>query len=308
MTERPAPTTLSMVQHHTMERTVDTLPLGADVFAVRWTDVHRRAVVHDGRTQDTTETVVSERVLTQAQIDVLLSGDVPNRAISHFLIPNSALDLVGRHCYRDLETLRQCGTLENTHRDGERYAHRAHSAHHALVVSHLHQATLTPFSCLEAAREQEGYTVLNNLHTKGVYLDLDGRLVPSLFEANYIDGHFHDGRYRLEQAAAHLLARPDVEVIARPTRASSRESALATTPQEAIHPIPHYNEEKHRTESLVFLWCPTGDTRRRVVDWFHSGVQHPKMHFWTFVFEQDLLGLRACGAALFQDPHQDLGG
>lgn len=146
---------------------------------------------------------------------------------------------------------------------------------------------------------------MENSLTKGAYFDMAGRRLLSLFVGTYSDGHFHNGRYRLEQAAEHLLARPDVEVIARP-RHTYFSDTVALAPAEALHPIPHYNAGASSTESLVFLWRPTGATRTRIVDWFHADRKHNMMHFWTFVFQEDLLGLRACGAALFQSPHTDL--
>lgn len=156
--DRPhPPTTLSMETHQKMERSIEQIPVSDGLFAVRWTDRHTRTVLRAGQEDNSTDTKVYERVLTQAQIDALLTGDTPERDPYYVLFPTAALDLVGRFLYRDMETLRRTGTLQGDPADARRYAHRAQdSAHHALLVSHVHKANDAPFSCLEASGEDGG--------------------------------------------------------------------------------------------------------------------------------------------------------
>ena len=291
-------------RRHTTERTIEQIPIGPGVHAVRWTDSHTTATAHHGQEHSTTSVEVRERVLTDAQIDTLLAGDLPNRAPYHILLPKESLDLVGRFVYQDFETLRQHGTLDVKGRGPERYAHRdLSSAHHRLAMEQLRQASEAPFSFVANAQGADTFVVLENRLSHGAYATLDGRMVPSLFQGDYMNGLFHNGAYRLDMAAAHLIAHPDVEVIAVPKGWNDGGASLADTPEEAVHLIPGYNAEEHTTESLVFLWCPTGDARQRIVDWFQHDPKASKLSFWAFVFDEDLLGLRAAGSALFQGPY-----
>lgn len=289
---------LSMSRVHRMDRTIARIPLSEGICAVACTDVHRTTTDQHGHApSEVHKTARREAVLDEAQIAKLLSGEKDAEGRALFLFPTAALPLIGKHRHTDIENVRHQGPAALQAADP--YRHRGGgSTHQTMLLHSVHEAARTPFTVLEKAGPA-GYTVLE---TTGVsYLDAQGRLVPSLFEAGYVDGGFDNGRYDLEKAAAHLLTRDDVELI--PSRLGGTLERLAQNPQEAIHTIPSYNAREHRDRSLVFLWSPEGDTRARIVDWTAGKHDAYSMEFWWFVFEEDLLGLRACGAALFDNPY-----
>lgn len=289
---------LSMSRVHRMDRTIARIALPHGLFAVSCTDTHRTTVAHNGAAHEAFEGATREAILTGDRIDQLLAGEDVMGSSPYFLFPTAALPLVGTHRYADMEKLRHEGphALQRV----DLYAHRGQaSAHHQAMLHGVHMTGKAPYSLI-ARQGIEGITVLED--TGVSYLDAGKRLVPSLFEAGYIDGGFDNSRYDLRVAAAHLLAHPDVEVF--PRRFGGPKERLAQTPEEAIHPIESYNARNNRDKALVFLWSPTGKARERLVSWFFENPSQMSMDMWAFVFEEDLLGLRACGASFFDDPHQ----
>lgn len=120
--------------------------------------------------------------------------------------------------------------------------------------------------------------------------DRQERALPVARSFSYISARMHNGCYDLERAAAILQARDDVVLFAK--RWGDR----------LIHTIPHYNATSSQTHHLSFLWQPTAEDCRKVEARCQEiGGKYPSTNWRKAVFDLDLLGLRAGGAAKYDD-------
>jgi hypothetical protein len=125
----------------------------------------------------------------------------------------------------------------------------------------------------------------------------DGRiLVPSL-RGSYMEGHFDDAHYDLDKAIAHLSQHPRV----RPAKVERSYVRQPAEPKLQRHPIPYYAAERLRSYDLNFDWTPTQEEAVAIVEHVSQSRGKMRCSAWQATFDLDLLGLRAAGAALYQD-------
>lgn len=129
------------------------------------------------------------------------------------------------------------------------------------------------------------------------------------------NGRITNRNYDLEKAAAILLARPDVDVWAhkggwdtdkadelRVDGKRTGEVRLATTVQEAVFKIPYYNADGGRSHTLYFVWKPSREDYKAVLE---KAGKRGSLEFHKAAFDLDILGLRAGGAAKYEDYYKD---
>jgi hypothetical protein len=120
---------------------------------------------------------------------------------------------------------------------------------------------------------------------------LNGDMVPTGIRFNYIDGRVRNDTYHLDKAADCLLNNPQVNL------------GAAKTAAEAIVPIPYYNCTPGSHSSLVaFVFSPTRDQMQALM----AKAKSYKSRYYSTelrraIFDLDLLGLRAAGAAKYTD-------
>jgi hypothetical protein len=135
----------------------------------------------------------------------------------------------------------------------------------------------------------------------GNYLVSDhaGNPLPVAITFDYMKG-FDERHYDLERAAAHLLTRKDVLLARNPPRGATYaetnqgEFVAAKSAKEAIHNIPSYNAEAGRQYHIAFRWMPSAEDYRKLATKARLGHS---LDYAVAVFDLDLLGLRAAGAA-----------
>lgn len=143
-----------------------------------------------------------------------------------------------------------------------------------------------------------------------ILFDHEDRPLPVALTFNYMQGHFDESRYDLRKAAQHLLTRPDVVVFRNPPYGASYDERRGRTPvpaasaDEAIQPIPYYNATSRRSHQIVFRWMPDAETYRQIASNVKSLALSDDVR--RAVFDLDLLGLRAAGAARFADYYQSV--
>lgn len=115
---------------------------------------------------------------------------------------------------------------------------------------------------------------------------LDGRVFPQPIHGSYMQGRFDNATYDLDKAVEILSARDDVRFNTEAERAWGENKHIVT--------IPSYNADCCRTTTLDFYWTPTQEQAQRLQD--SSDYEKFKL-----VFEEDMLGLRAGGAARFKN-------
>ncbi len=72
----------------------------------------------------------------------------------------------------------------------------------------------------------------------------------------------------------------------------------AKTVEEAVASIPYYNERRGRTKTINFVWAPSVEDFRHVWSVAEAyGGSHPWSDRHQAMFDTDVLGLRAGGAA-----------
>lgn len=119
-----------------------------------------------------------------------------------------------------------------------------------------------------------------------------GLPLPWARQFSYISAHMHNGCYNLETAAAILSQREDITL------------ALGRYSKSYIHRIEHYNATAAQTHHLSFSWAPNvEDYRAMVAECERIGGKYPSVNWRQAVFNLDLLGLRAGGAAKYDDFH-----
>lgn len=120
-------------------------------------------------------------------------------------------------------------------------------------------------------------------------LDRTGAPLPLAVSFDYIsNGRISNGTYDLEKLVAHLQTRDDIVF-----------TTQEVPTQNPIVNIPSYNSEPGRDKTASFTWIPTLEDYRTVwEECLAYGTSYPSGEFFRAIFELDMLGLRACGAAL----------
>lgn len=152
--------------------------------------------------------------------------------------------------------------------------------------------------------------------------DRHGEVLPVGMMFEYIShGRITNANHDLTKAAEILLERDDIDLWAhaggfrRDTPAylhgghkRHKGVKLAETVDEAIFSIPYYNAERGRSTCLYFVWKPTREQYSKV--WEAAKVVtrkggYPSTEMHRCIFELDMLGLRAGGAAKYDSYYKD---
>jgi hypothetical protein len=113
---------------------------------------------------------------------------------------------------------------------------------------------------------------------------LDGTLLPTAHSFDYMDGHMNNAHYDLPKALAILQNRSDVTLTVRERWGNDGY----------IQQVPGYNAgDSCGTQYISFRWIPNQEQ----ADVLHGVKGSLDTH--KTIFDQDMLGLRAGGAALF---------
>lgn len=107
------------------------------------------------------------------------------------------------------------------------------------------------------------------------YYDVNLEIFPQIKSFNYFE-QFDNANYNLNLAKEILLQRTDIINL-------------------EITNIPYYNADKKRFKSLEFMWKPSKEDYLKIINLRNSS----KKQYSEAVFELDLLGLRAAGAAKY---------
>lgn len=130
--------------------------------------------------------------------------------------------------------------------------------------------------------------------------DWTGKVLPVPIWFSYMDGMISEDRYDLKLAAEILLARDDVHIFPKTDgwRDDPDREAKATKVEQCIIPIPGYNSERGRSQTIYFMFRPSVEDYRRMWEQALSyKTKYPSTERHRAVFDLDLLGLKAGGAA-----------
>ena len=294
------PTVTALGTTITVARTVEQLPVAPGIWAVRWTDTTTRTVRKEGKvTAKTTQDVVIERVMTDGQLDVVLKGDNPELKPKHQVLSAVAVEIVRRNGYDALSNV--FGGRGVPSKQYQPWFDMT-SHHTQMAYKDAYLIATQPFTHV-ATHGLGDAQVVQIDHESHPMLRVDGVALPTMLVGDYIGGHFDEAHYDLAKAAAHLLARDDVAVLNdQPHR--GRTHPVARNVNDAILTVPDYNSEPGRRRSIAFRWAPTQQEWDAVQAQATNGHGFCGSEIWKAVFDLDLLGLRACGAALFDDFYQ----
>lgn len=134
--------------------------------------------------------------------------------------------------------------------------------------------------------------------------DLEGESLPVAVHCDYISAYIHDGTYRLEKAEAILKNDPRVRFIEEGSR-YSRKTSSAGSEKSFIQAVPYYNARVGCSNYLPFWFMPTAEDAKRL--WAQQksyGTRYPSTEAHRAMFDLDILGLRAGGAAKYDDFHK----
>lgn len=108
--------------------------------------------------------------------------------------------------------------------------------------------------------------------------DRKGKALSIARHVGYIDWRTDNGHYDLDKAMKVLSKRSDIHDLRR-------------------EPIPYYNRDEDRTETLLFTWAPNVRTYRRAWKWCQEqDTEYPSCRFNYAVETLDLWGLGRAGA------------
>jgi hypothetical protein len=129
---------------------------------------------------------------------------------------------------------------------------------------------------------------------------IDGTLIPTGIAFDYISAGFHNLKYDMPKAVAHLDSRDDVSFFDQEKHRFA-ESIMGTVAEKgSVLSIPYYNADGGKNAYLSFVWTPTQDQ----ADKLYSGTA--RRDIFKTIFDDDMLGLRAAGAALFNDFYEEV--
>lgn len=130
---------------------------------------------------------------------------------------------------------------------------------------------------------------------------LDGKVLPKAVHFDYIEARMSNAAYDLDRAAAHLLGREDIWMF--PAKNTWwREpvfSRRAAPGDDVVLDVDGINSEPGRDKYLRFTWAPSQEAYEII-----AGAERQngmRANRFKTIFDRDLLGLRACGAALCED-------
>lgn len=124
---------------------------------------------------------------------------------------------------------------------------------------------------------------------------LDGEVLPVGVHCNYIDARMVDGAYDLVKAVQILQMDPRVRFLGTDKEPGGHSA------DGIIHHVPGYNASEGVTQFLDFVFMPTSDDAKRLwakqIELRSRPEEHPRQQLHRAMFDLDILGLRAGGAA-----------
>ena len=134
------------------------------------------------------------------------------------------------------------------------------------------------------AATKQGYGVLVRFDnfTCMVY-DVNGDVLPVAIWCDYISASIDNYHYNLSKVVSILKKRNDISFVTN-----------------GVEPIPHYNNESGLDSYIGFYWQPyIKDYKQMWAKCKKIGGDYTSNNMYQAIFEEDLLGLRAGGAARF---------
>lgn len=138
-------------------------------------------------------------------------------------------------------------------------------------------------------------------HGGHMLFDRNGEVLPTALFFNYMNGNVHNGCYLLKKTLGILRKDPRITPI-RERRSGEAEAV----DKDGWHPqnVPHYNASGACSWHVAFSFAPTADDMKRLWAQMKSyNTKYPSTLAHQAVFDLDMLGLRAGGAAKYSAYH-----
>lgn len=138
-------------------------------------------------------------------------------------------------------------------------------------------------------------------HGSHMVFDWADKVLPVPIWFSYMDGMISEDRYDLTKTAELLLARDDVHIFPKQDgwRDDPDREGKATKVEQCIIPIPGYNSERGRRNTIYFIFRPSVEEYRRMWEQCLAyKTKYPSTERHRAVYDLDLLGLKAGGACM----------
>lgn len=143
--------------------------------------------------------------------------------------------------------------------------------------------------------------LLQQDYASHMVFDRAGVVQPTGVYFDYISARMSNAVYDLKRALEVLEKNDRVFFV---EDSESRRRRSSTAPTSKIQSIPYYNVSKHSSSYLSFWFQPTAEEMQRMWEKQKSyGTQYPSTCQHQAMFDLDILGLRAAGAAYYEDFH-----
>lgn len=128
--------------------------------------------------------------------------------------------------------------------------------------------------------------------------DRHGEVLPVGFRLDYSTGGYHSGRYDIDKALEILSKDPRVSPL--PIRGKVPEGGL-----RVLRVADHFSTDDYEQRHIAFMFAPTVEDMRALLarcKSYEDGSSYPWGNRYDALFDLDILGLRAGGAAKYDDP------
>lgn len=121
----------------------------------------------------------------------------------------------------------------------------------------------------------------------------DGTIMPTPIYFDYLNAKTHNGRYDLAKLSELLVARNDITFV---DGDEYRSATKMFSDKPIIANVPYCNYRSNCSRHIAFYWTPTQEQ----ADALEAAYKSTPDRFKT-IFEADMLGFRAAGAAKYQN-------
>lgn len=162
------------------------------------------------------------------------------------------------------------------------------------------RSTSQVYDELKAGRINETHIFRRDPKTN-MFFDVQGQVLPEIIAfSNQEDDRMNDVNYNMKKLVAHLSARGDVVFF--------KQGSLVDRPETFEDAVFTIDKVKHPQlrgrQAVLFIWSPSRKEAQVLWDAVRAdprvgSPEHVEPVLYEKIFDLDLLGLRACGAALW---------
>lgn len=269
------------VSVETVKTSAEFIEVAPGVFAFKRTQERKKNHISEEEDATSHAKNVSQGFVDQENKQKMLSGRAFAAHAGYVLLTKDSRDLRGKH---------------------------GNAAEDKAVRARISNGNLTQRAFDALVSGEAGVDDVVHFNGSGFGRLRNGDVAPHAVFFDYIsNGRVSNLTYDLNKLVSHLMSRSDVRFHqVNGWRGEPDPMRHTKNTAEVIGAIPSYNADDEKTQTVSFIWTPSQEDLRRI--WEMTGAEsgeYALSGLHKLIFDQDLLGLRACGAALCDDYYAD---